>query len=290
MPTRFLSPGQAVEELIPAGSTVAVGGMHMTAAPMSLVREMVRRRVPVGRLVTSPSASIQADLLIAAGLVEEILSPYVGFEHLGLAPCYRRAVEGGRLRVLEVDEGSLTHALYAGAGGIPFIPCPPGIDLTDIPSVDAELYRRVEDPFTGEERLAVPAVRPDVALLACREADEEGNVAFGRFPFTDRLAALAARRTLVQVERLVPPERMADRAPGETLPAFLISAVVVVPGGCHPTASPGHYERDENAIRAYLRAAKDPEELEAYLAANVLEEDEEAYLEAVARGPAEAGP
>lgn len=280
MPALFLTPGQAIERLVAPGSVVGVGGMHMTAAPMSLVRELLRRQVGVGRLVTSPSASIQADLLIAAGQVAEIVSPYVGFEHLGLAPSFRRAVEEGRLRVLECDEGSLTHALYAGAGGIPFMPCPPGIDLTDIPRVSPELFREVKDPFTGDRRWAVRALRPDVTLLACRDAAPDGTVAFCRFPFTDRLLALAAHRLVVQVERTVSAESMATRPPGDTLPGFLVDAVVVAPGGCHPTASPGVYGSDEAAIRAYLAAARDPEALAAYLADAVAGRDETAYLAA----------
>jgi glutaconate CoA-transferase subunit A len=59
----------------------------------------------------------------------------------------------------------------------------------------------------------------------------------------------------VQVERLVPTETIAEHEPGSTLPAFLVSAVVVAPGGCRPTASPGAYDRDEAELRAYLQAA-----------------------------------
>src|SRR3990170_5984619 len=125
MGSRLVNVEEAVASLVPAGATVGVGGMHMTAAPMALVRELVRRRVRVGRLVTSPSTSLQADLLIGAGLVEELVAPYVGFEDLGLAPCFRRAAEGGAIRIVECDEGGLSHALYAGSGGIPFIPLPP---------------------------------------------------------------------------------------------------------------------------------------------------------------------
>lgn len=278
----FYSPSEAVERFIPPGSVVAVGGMHMTAAPMSLVREVVRGRVPIARLVTSPSASLQADLLVGAGLVSEIVSPYVGFEHLGLAPCFRRAVEQGRLRVLECDEGSVTHAVYAGAGGLPFVPCPPGLDLTDIPGVNPELYARVRNPFTGEEGWAVRAIRPDVMLLACREADGSGTVAFDRFLFTDRLMALASKRVVVQVERVVGSNEMAARMSGNTLPGFLVSAVVVAPGGCHPTASPGEYTADEEEIRAYLVAARDPEGFDEYLTRTVQQVPESAYLETAA--------
>jgi len=253
--TAQLTAEEAVAQLVPKGATVGVGGMHATAAPMGLVRELVAQEVPIRRLVTSPSTSLQADLLIGAGLVEELVSAYVGFEDLGLAPCFRRAVEQGTLRVLECDEAGLTHALYAGSGGIPFVPLPVGIGETDIPRVDPELYQQVTDPFAGDSRWTIRAIRPDVALIACAEADEEGNVAFGRAPFTDRLLALAARRLVVQVERLVPTETIAAHEPGSTLPAFLVSAVVVAPGGCRPTASPGAYDRDEAELRSYLQAA-----------------------------------
>jgi len=279
--SRVSALAAAVARWVAPGSVVAVGGMHMTAAPMALVREVVRQQVRIGRLVTSPSASLQADLLVGAGLVSEIVSPYVGFEHLGLAPCFRRGVEEGRLRVLECDEGGVAHALHAGAGGLPFMPCPPGIDLTDIPAVNPELYAKVRDPFTGQESWAIRAIRPDVMLLACREADQDGNVAFDRFPFTDRIMALASRRLVVQVEREVGPGEMAVPAPGATLPGFLVSAVVVVPGGCHPTAAPGEYPADEAEIRAYLAAARDPEGFRDYVSRTILDLPEAAYLESV---------
>lgn len=287
MRDRIATLEEAVGLWVASGSTVAVGGMHMTAAPMALVREVVRQSLQIGRLVTSPSASIQADLLIGAGLVSEILSPYVGFEHLGLAPCFRRAIEEGKLRVLECDEGSLTHALYAGAGGLPYIPCPPGIDLTDIPKVNPDFYVRARDPFTGEEGWAVPALRPDVMLLACREADEAGNVAFDRSPFTDRLMALASKRLVVQVERIVGSREMATRPPGVTLPGFLVSAVVVAPGGCRPTAAPGEYGIDEVGTRAYMDAARSPEGFGEYIAGDAFAEgDAFASRGAAARAPA----
>lgn len=262
MTPRFLSASEAVAELIEPGLSLGVGGMHSTAAPMAVVEAVVRSRIEIGMLVTSPSTSIQADLPIAAGLVRQILSPYVGFEHLGLAPAFRRAAEAGELEILECDEGSMTHALYAGAGGLPFIPCPPGVELTDVPGANPAYYRRTVDPFDGIEKVVVPAVRPDVSVIACLEADHDGNVAFGRFPFTDRLLALAGRKLIVQVERVV------DRiTPGESLPAFLIAAIVVAPGGCRPTASPGLYPADEDGLRDWIRAARTPEGADAYIEA-----------------------
>lgn len=278
MPCAFLSPAEAVSRWVQPGATVAIGGMQMTSVPMSLVREILRQQIAIGRLITGPSASLQAELPLGAGLVSEIMSPYVGFEHLGLAPAFRRAVEGGQVKVLECDEGCTTHAFYAGASGIPFIACPPGIDLTDIPRVNPEFYSRTTDPFTGATSHVVRALRPDVMLLHCLEADERGNVAFGGFTFTDRLMALAARKLIVQVERIVPSAAISAHPPGTTLPGFLVSAVVVAPGGCHPTAAPGAYPADEDAIKSYLQAAKDAAGAADWVSSNILAVDEAAYL------------
>lgn len=234
---------------------VALGGMHMHNNPMELVRELVRQRRRIRRLLTSPSAGIGADLLLRAGLVDEIATSYVGFEHLGLAPWFRRRVEAGDVRVLEMDEASITHGLHAGAGGLPFIPLPQGLELADVRRVNPETYGMVDDPFTGDRHLAVRAIRPDLALLHAREADERRTVVFGGSVFTDRLMALASRRVVVQVERLVPAGSLSGRPPGSTLPGFLVDAVVVAPGGCLPTAAHGEYGYDEAALTEYLASA-----------------------------------
>ena len=89
---KLMTAGEAVERFVKPGCMLGVGGMHAHNNPMALVREMVRKGIRIGTLVTSPSANINADLPIGAGLVDEIFCSYVGFEHLGLAPNFRAAV------------------------------------------------------------------------------------------------------------------------------------------------------------------------------------------------------
>jgi glutaconate CoA-transferase subunit A len=235
---------------------VALGGMHMHNNPMELVRELVRQRRRIRRLLTSPSAGIGADLLLRAGLVDEIATSYVGFEHLGLAPWFRLRVEAGEVRVLEMDEASICHGLYAGAGGLPFIPLPRGFDLADVCRVNPESYAVVNDPFTGDRHLAVQALRPDLALIHATEADERGNAVFKGCSFTDRLMALASRRVVLQVERLLPAGMASGHPPGTTLPGFIVDTVVVASGGCLPTAAHGEYGYDEAALTEYLASAR----------------------------------
>jgi glutaconate CoA-transferase, subunit A len=265
----FLSPAAAIEELVPEGTgLLAVGGMHMHNNPMVLVRELVQRRRHARRLLTSPSASLAADLLIGAGLVDEVATAYIGFEHLGLAPAYRRAAEAGTVTVLELCEAAIVHGLYAGAGGLPFMALPSGLELSDVSRANPEHFRTITDPFTGLRVLAGAPLRPDVALIHALAADEQGNVCFAGAHFTDRLMAMAAKTTIVQVERLAEPDEIGARSAENVLPGFLVAAVVVAPNGCLPTASHGAYGFDEAALRAYLKLARTEEGFAEYLLHN----------------------
>jgi glutaconate CoA-transferase subunit A len=265
----FLSPAEAIEDLVPEGTRLlAVGGMHMHNNPISLVRELVRRSRSIRRLLTSPSASLAADLLIGAGLVDEVATAYIGFEHLGLAPAYRRAAESGAVTVLELCEAAIVHGLYAGAGGLSFTALPRGLELSDVSSANPEHFRTVTDPFTGERVLVAAPLRPDVALIHALAADEQGNVLFAGAHFTDRLMAMAAKTVIVQVERMAEPGEMAARPPESVLPGFLVAAVVVAQGGCLPTSSHGAYGYDEPALREYLKLARSEAGFAEYLRVN----------------------
>ncbi|MCJ2563262.1 MAG: CoA transferase subunit A, partial [Candidatus Thermoplasmatota archaeon] len=60
---KVLSAKEAVERFMKDGCFVAIGGMHMHNNTMALIREVIRQKVGVGRLITSPSGSVNADML-----------------------------------------------------------------------------------------------------------------------------------------------------------------------------------------------------------------------------------
>jgi len=271
---------EAVRTYVPGDAFLAVGGMHMHNAPMALVREVIRQAIPVQTLATSPSAGIQADLPIGAGLVREVVCSYIGFEHLGLAPSFRRMAESGKLAVREGDEALIAHGYRAGAAGVPFLPLPDGVGETDVPALNPEDYRASTDPFTGRPVTCVRALRPDVALVHCQKADAFGNGILEGSAFTDIDMAKAAKAVIVQCEEVVPNEYVRAHAERVRLPGFLVDAVVAVPFGCHPTSSHRYYRADEEHLREYLAAAK--EDVAAYIKRYVTgPRDHEAYLEAI---------
>lgn len=289
--SKVTSVEEAVSAFVPdVSESLWVGGMHMHNVPMALIRECLRQGKRFETLYAGPSTSMAADLLIGSGLVERVVCGYIGYEHMGLAPVFRRAVEarsdggeGLRLReVVEADSGSMVLALQAGASGQPFAALPSGLELTSLPAASPSFYRRVQDPFTGAETFAVEAVRPSVALIHCQQADEYGNGIFKGSPFTDRLLALAARTTLMQVEQVIDNDQVI-KYPGQTgVPGFLVSAVAHVPFGCHPTSSHRYYNYDDVHLRLYLQAAETREGFEQYLAQYVLQpDDQEEYMRRV---------
>ena len=280
---KVTSTDVAIALLPPVSPSLWVGGMHMHNVPMALVREVIRQGKRFETLYAGPSASMAADLLIGARLVDRVVLGYVGFEHIGLAPALRRAVESAnQLDIIDADSGSLVLALQAGASGQPLAVLPDGLQRTSLPEASPGWYRSLTDPFSGEVRLSVPAVRPSVALVHCQQADEYGNGIFKGSMFADRLLAFAADRVVMQIEQLVGNNQIIKYPQQTGIPGFLVHSVVPVNFGCHPTASHRFYNYDDVHIRLYLKAAATVEGFDEYLRRFVLQpDDQEEYMRRV---------
>lgn len=83
------------------GMSLAVGGQSVFANPMGLLREVLRSGVGRLQLVCSPVGGLGVDLLIGAERVAGVEFAQVSLWEFGLAPHFRRAVQGGRLELKE---------------------------------------------------------------------------------------------------------------------------------------------------------------------------------------------
>lgn len=265
--------------LVAAGALVALGGGLSARLPMALVRELIRqgRR---GLHVIGSAHGIDVDLLIAAGALAVCEESYVGFEQdFGLAPAYRRAARDGSVEIRESCCGTMLAQLRAAEFGLPFLPVR-GIKGSDIRRLHPE-YGEVTCPFTGERLVAVPPLRPDVALIHAPLGDRYGNLHLEQPYVLDERFAAAARDVVATVERVASTEEVV-RA-GVTIPAHLVTAVAEVPYGAHPSSCYPDYAYDRSHLGTYIRAATSggPE------LANYLDEyvtgtpTEEAYRKAV---------
>jgi glutaconate CoA-transferase subunit A len=232
--------------------TIAVGGFINSLHPMAIIRQIIRNKVKNLTLVGSGSAGLEVDLLIGAGCVRKLVSPYVGAELLApIGPMYRAMAQKGEIEVWECDEGQYYSGLRAAAQLLPFAPCRAGLG-TSYPKINQDLKEFV-DPVKGETLIAVPAIEPDVAILHAAYADPYGNVQHEGSPFSDIALFQAANKTIVEVEKIVPNEYI-RKCPEKTT-IHSAHAVVRAPYGSHPYASPGFYIEDEEHIKEYVSAA-----------------------------------
>src|SRR5437588_260637 len=177
------------------------------------------------------------DQMIGMGAARRLGFSYGGNPGVGSLHRFRDALENGWPRPIEIEEHShagMANAYAAGAAGMP---C--GV-LRGYLGTDLMTRTRVAPvtcPFTGERLVAVPALRPDVAIVHAQEADPDGNVQLWGIPGVQKEAVLAARRSLITVERIV--ERLQARPGGTVIPSWAIDVVAEAPGGSRPSYSHG---------------------------------------------------
>jgi glutaconate CoA-transferase subunit A len=268
--TKVMNMGEAISRFVPDGSSIALGCALEPAIPFSAGHELIRRRRRDLTLI-GPISDILFDQLIGAGCVAKVVAAWVGNVSAGLAHCYRRATEQGIPRRIEIEDHSnfsIGLSLLAGALGAPYIPTRSllGSDLrTTNPT-----FREATDPFSGEKILLVPAIRPDVTILAVQRADADGNAQLeGPWGVCEE-AALAAERVVVVADELVDGAVIGNDPNATIVPAPKTSAVVVEPGAAHPSPLQGRYGRDHEFFHDYHRATRTPEGFEAWLSEWVL--------------------
>jgi glutaconate CoA-transferase subunit A len=126
---------------------------------------------------------------------------------------------------------------------------------TDLPRVNPRI-RSIECPFTGERLAAIPALRPDVAVIHAQRADRRGNVLIEGIVGVQKEAVLAAARAVVTVEEVTDDLRPAGPN-AVVLPAWTIDAIVETPGGARPSYAHGYYGRDNAFYTAWDAIARD---------------------------------
>ncbi len=235
-------------ELVADGDAVGTGGALTARKPVALLDAVARRRR--GLALWTLLGSLDAELLAARGALAEAHAIYVGFEQLGAAPAFEAAVGAGRVRFGEHSELAFVGGLRAAVAGLPFMPSR-GLAGSGV-AADLGL-RRVDCPYSGERLYALPAIRPDVALIHAEAVDRDGNVLGPAEPYFlhdyDATIARAARRVVVSAERVAASQEA--RRP-VLLFAHEVDAIVIAPGGARPTALPGLEPPRFERLRAYL--------------------------------------
>jgi len=263
----IVSLKEGVAELVGDGDTVALEGFtHLIphAAGHELIRQ-ARRGLTLIRL----TPDVIYDQIIGMGCASKLVFSWGGNPGVGSLHRLREAVEHGWPEPLELEEHShagMAAAYAAGAANLPFAVLRgyAGTDLAKVTSV-----RWVECPFTGERLAAVRALRPDVGIVHAQRADRRGNVQLWGISGVQKETVLAARRSLVTVEEIV--DELEPMPGAVILPAWVVTAVAVAPGGAHPSYVHGYYERDNGFYRRWDAISRDRDAFTEWMREHVLE-------------------
>jgi glutaconate CoA-transferase, subunit A len=211
------------------------------------------------------------------GCAEKLIFSWGGNPGVGSLHRLRDAVENGWPRPLAIEEHShaaMANAYEAGAAGLP---CAifRGYIGTDLGKVNPTI-KTIVCPFSGDTLAAIPALRPDVAIIHAQKADRAGNVLIEGIVGVQKEAVLAAKRSIVTVEEII--EDFGARSPNAViLPSWTVTAIAEVPGGAHPSYVHGYYKRDNAYYKAWDPIARDRDGFLAWMKANVLESGPQAF-------------
>lgn len=264
------------------GMTIGIGGWATRRKPMALVRELARSNVKDLTLVAGYGGP-DLGMLLASGKVKKLVFAFASLDQYPLEPHFRSARQSGSVEVLELDEGMFHWGLRAAAMGLPFLPTRVGIG-TDIINQSGFDFKMVKSPYDdGEELVAMPALKLDVALIHAHRSDARGDLlTLSTDPLFDELYVRAADKAFASVEKIVPTAEldMANNSRYNLVERPMIAGVVEAPYGAHPTSAAPDYELDLKAIKAYVESAASDEAWAEYRS-KFIDVDDAAYLAAV---------
>lgn len=265
-----------------SGMTIGIGGWGSRRKPMSLVRALLRSDICDLTVVAYGGPDI--GLLCATGKIKKAVYGFVSLDSIPLEPHFRQARQSGAIEVMELDEGAFYLGLLAAAHRMPFYPTRAGLG-SDMMAMNPEL-RTVKSPYDdGETLVAMPALKLDAAFIHMNRADVSGNGQFlGPDLYFDDLFAMAAEKTYMSAEQIIPTEDFAKEGPllTQRISRIFIDGVVEAPQGAHFTECPPDYERDEAFQRMYAATAKDADAWAEFRSRFLDVASHEEYLKAVA--------
>jgi glutaconate CoA-transferase, subunit A len=241
----------AIARHVPSGSMVLLGAQLEQMIPFAAGHELIRQ----GRrdlTLVGPISDILFDQMIGAGCLARVMAAWVGNVSAGMGYCFRRAVEHGvprKIDVVDYSNFTMALALHAAALGVPFLPTYTTLG-SDLLKKNGNL-REFSSPVSEEKLVAVRALRPDIAILHVQRADAQGNAHIWGSLGVAVDGARAARKIIIVAEEIVEPSVIASDPNRTLVPGFLVEAVVHEPGGAHPSPVQGYYGRDHAFFTEY---------------------------------------
>lgn len=261
--SKLISLSEAIQTHVKSGDTIyAAGFTHLI--PFAAAHEIIRQGLK-DLVLARATPDLIYDQMVAAGCARKVIFSYMGNPGVGSLRIVRSELEAGRLEWEEYSHFGMISRLQAGATGLPFMP----MKLTAAEDLERANpnYRRVTDPYSGQEVVVVPALHPDVAIVHVQRADNYGNAQIWGIIGEQKEAAFAARKVILTAEEIVSEEVIRSDPNRTLIPGFIVDAVCHVPHCSHPSYTQGYYDRDNAFYLEWDKISQDREAIQRWLEA-----------------------
>jgi len=258
---KLCSLKEAIASFVHDGDCVyAAGFTHLI--PFAAGHEIIRQ----GRknlTLARATPDLIYDQMVAAGCARKVIFSYMGNPGVGSLRILRAEIEAGRLDWEEYSHFGMISRLQAGASGLPFA------TMKQTAAVDLEKvnpnFRRVVDPFTGQEVVVLPPLHPDVAIVHVQRADSTGYAQIWGIIGEQKEAAFAAQHVILTAEEIVDQQIIRSDPNRTIIPGFIVDAVCHVPFCSHPSYTQGYYDRDNAFYLAWDQLSESRQQVQDYL-------------------------
>ena len=239
-----------------------------SGVPMSVTIEIIKNKVKGLRLYCLPLTTIQGDMLIGAGCVNEIETAAVTLGEYGQAPRFQDAIENSKINIKDSTCPALHAQLQATEKSVPFMPLRGilGSDLYKSRNDWSVIDNPMNNSNTNDEKIVIlPAVQLDILIFHASKADINGNVQIGR---RRELATLAhaSKKVYVTVEEIVDEDFFdSELKAAATLPSLYIDGISLAKNGAWPCGLTDYYDIDTYEMSKYAKAAKYQETFDEYM-------------------------
>ncbi len=239
MVSKLMSEREAVERFVHDGDYLAYDCDYFLRGPCSLIREIIRQRRK-NLWICGKFSFVTCGLLVEGGCANRMDVGFIGF-----GPWISRAVRENKCAIYEYSNAIMTLRLKAGAMGLPFLSAR-SFGGTD--GFKNSACKIIEDPYTKQPILLVPALNPDAAVIHVHQADEYGNARVFGTGIAHQECALASRRVILSAEEIVSTDEIRRDPARTSIPHFAVDAVVHAPFGAYPGSVQGYYASDPEGV------------------------------------------
>lgn len=259
--SKVISLSEAIGRYVHDGDTIyAAGFTHLI--PFAAGHEIIRQGCK-NLVLARATPDLVYDQMVAAGCARKVIFSYMGNPGVGSLRIVRAAIEAGNLEWEEYSHFGMISRLQAGATGLPFMPMNPTA-AGDLETSNPN-HRTVTDPYSGQEVVVVPALKPDVAIVHVQRVDAEGNAQIWGIIGEQKEAAFASQHVILTAEEIV-DEAIIRSDPNRTLiPGFIVDAVCDVPYCAHPSYTQGYYDRDNPFYLSWDEVSKTRQGVQQYM-------------------------